>query len=174
MSVLLFNMNIRKANLFLVIWILIIISTNGFSQTLASRPDVRKYNLALGKYVFWENCVKCHGTSKEDTPQLGSITDWERRILMPVETLIQHAVNGHRNMPPKGGLEELTNRHVSAAVAYIVDQGRRLIIVSDGKATIKETEVCGKNVDPETCTKSQINNMLLLELFWFLSGQSTK
>lgn len=27
-------------------------------------------------------------------------------------------------MPPNGGLGELTNRHVSAAVAYVVDQGR--------------------------------------------------
>lgn len=68
MSGLLFNTNIRKANLFLVIWILMVISTNSFAQTLTSQTDFRKYNLALGKKVFLDNYIKSHGTSIAEVP----------------------------------------------------------------------------------------------------------
>lgn len=149
-------------------------SSNGFAKDIASQPDVRKYNLGLGKSVFFGKCVKCHGDVGSGAPQLANIQDWVKRLAVPVDTLIEHAVNGHGEMPPKGGFKALTNRKVSAAVAYIVDQGRRLMMRSNGEVFLDQAEVCGKTDSPKSCRQSQVNNTLLLQMLWLMTGKNQK
>lgn len=139
-----------------------------------SQPDVRKYNLGLGKSVFLGKCIKCHGDTESGAPQLGSIQDWGKRLAVPVDTLIEHAVNGHGEMPPKGGFESLSDRKVTAAVAYIIDQGRRLMIRTNGEVVLDQAEICDKTDNPQSCKHSKMDNTILLQMLWLMTGKNKK
>jgi hypothetical protein len=75
-------------------------------------------------------------------------------------------------MPPKGGFEQLSDREVSAAVAYVVDQGRRLIISESGEVVLDQSRFC---IDPGSmigCPGSQVDNTLLLQMLWMITGKN--
>ena len=144
------------------------------SQGVISQPDVRKYNLGLGKAVFREKCIKCHGDIETGAPQLGSLQDWDTRIAAPVDALIQRALKGHGKMPPKGGFEELSDREVSAAVAYIVDQGRRLVITEKGELSLNHAEYCGDHNSTQGCQSYQVDNTLLLQMLWMITNKNSE
>lgn len=166
-------MSVKLINQFLIFCITMLMSGFAFSQSVISQPDVRKYNLALGKKVFTENCIKCHGadTIEQTTnaPQLGNVSDWQNRISMPVDNLVRHAIDGHEKMPPKGGFKALTERHVAAAVAYVVDQSRRMIITYGGKLPPDMDNLCQNANVQDACTKKQLDNAVLLNLYWLLT-----
>lgn len=148
---------------------LLMLSSTGFAQGIVSEDDVRQYNLGLGNKVFHANCMKCHGDIEFDAPRFPAIRDWGERIKTPVDELISHAINGHGKMPAKGGYEELTDRQVSAAVAYVVDQTRRLIIRTNGELALNEDEVCSQA--DENCSQLEIDNRLILQLLMLLTNQ---
>jgi cytochrome c5 len=88
-------------------------------------PELRAYNLAHGRVVFHDKCMGCHEAGKHDAPVLGETAEWLDRIAQPLDTLIHHAVDGHGDMPPRGD-QDLTDREVAAAVAYVVHRTRVL------------------------------------------------
>lgn len=157
---------------FLTIFVLLttFYSANGISEIIISQSDVREHNLGLGKSVFLDKCSKCHTDIESEAPQLYSTYNWESRITTPVKTLIEHAINGHGKMPPRGGYERLTDREVSAAVAYIVDQSRRLIIKSNGNIALNQDDIC-TDVDTQKCTSMQVDNTMLLQLIWLMTNE---
>jgi len=133
--------------------------------------DPAAHNLGLGRVVFTEQCIKCHGDPQSGAPQLGRVEDWEDRLATPLPTLIDHAINGHGKMPPKGGLEELTDRHVAAAVAYVVDRSRSLFVEYEGKTVPLSDKLCANDTQASACRPSQIDNTLLLQMLWLITGQ---
>lgn len=135
------------------------------------KTQPQQYNLGLGRAVFTGECIKCHGQPDSGAPQLGSVNDWEERLKTPLPTLISHAINGHGKMPPKGGLEGLTERDVSAAVAYVVDRSRLLFIEYDGQSVLLFDKICHEEKQLETCRQSRLDNTLLLQMLWMITGQ---
>ncbi|MGD2118252.1 MAG: c-type cytochrome [Chromatiales bacterium] len=133
--------------------------------------DLDPYNLGLGRVVFTEQCIKCHGSPESGAPQLGSVKDWETRLKSPVPTLINHAINGHGKMPPKGGLDQLTDRHVAAAVAFVVDRSRTLFVEQEGKTVLLFDKICDEGKQLESCKQARLDNTLLLQMFWLITGQ---
>lgn len=131
----------------------------------------QQYNLGLGRVVFTEQCIKCHGEPESGAPQLGEVTDWEERLKSPLGTLITHALEGHGKMPPKGGLDQLSDRDVSAAVAYVVDRGRLLFVEKDGQKVLLFDKICHEQKQLDSCKQSRIDNTLLLQMFWLITGQ---
>ena len=166
-----FRLMTKMKQLILLMFLCIFYSGVVFAETIVSQPDVRKYNLGLGKSVFSGMCINCHGDINSEAPQLNSVYDWERRISTPLTELIKHAVSGHGKMPPKGGFENLSEREVSAAVAFIVDQSRRLIISTNGNIALNQDDIC-VNTDNEACTGSQVDNTMLLNLIWLMTNKS--
>ena len=88
--------------------------------------DTRAYNLAHGRVVFTEHCLECHGRGRKGAPILEDL-EWLPRIEQSLAELIQHAVEGHDDMPPKGDLD-IPDQDVAAAVAFVVDRTRNLAI----------------------------------------------
>lgn len=162
----------RFALLFLISCLMLCISTDGLATGIVSQPDVRKYNIALGKSVFQGKCIKCHGDLNSEAPQLGVAMDWKKRISIPVDILIKHAIEGHGKMPPKGGFEALATREISAAVAYIVDQSRRLLIRQNGEVIPDQANICGDAQNTKSCARSQVDNTLLMQMLWMITGQN--
>ena len=155
---------------FYLVWgLCFFISASSFADSIVSEHDVRQYNLGLGKKIFHSKCIKCHEDTEVDAPLYRDVEDWGKRIEVPVDKLVDHAINGHGKMPKKGGFEELTDRQVSAAVAYIVDQTRRLIISSNGQLVIKYKDVC-ESPDSD-CSAEEIDNRIILEVLMLLTNQ---
>ena len=94
--------------------------------------DTRAYNLAHGRVVFTEHCLRCHESGRRDAPVVGDSDDWKARIGQPLETLIRHAIDGHGCMPPRGD-QDISDQDVAAAVAFVVDRVR-LIAVAEGRS----------------------------------------
>jgi cytochrome c5 len=141
------------------------------TDVIFSQPDVRRYNLGLGRAVFQEKCIRCHGGGDENVPQLGDLQDWRNRIGKPLDLLIKHAILGHGEMPPKGDNEELTNREVSAAVAYIVDQGRR-VLARQGGLDVPPEDPCPAGGTDDDCHTIRVQEAMLMEMLWRLTGNN--
>jgi cytochrome c5 len=118
------NLSIRR----LAVSLLVVALAPFAAQALPSgyEQDVRAYNLAHGRVVFSDKCMRCHETGKRGAPVWSSAEDWATRLQKPLSTLIKNAQEGHGDMPPKGDLE-LTDQDVAAAVAYVAHHGRRLL-----------------------------------------------
>ncbi len=125
------------------------------------------YDLKLGKSVFSNNCLACHGTGFKGAPELGNVADWSPRLEQDLDTLIAHALKGHGRMPPKGGFTELSDSQVAAAVAYVVKKSQRLVRAARKKEPITD---CHPINNALACNEEQLRDALVLQMMWLLRG----
>lgn len=100
------------------------------SEAVRYDAETRAYNLAHGRVVFTGNCLECHESGRRGAPVVGDVDDWRDRLEQPLSTLIQHAIHGHGDMPPRGDLA-IGDQDVAAAVAYVVDRARLIAAAAD-------------------------------------------
>ncbi|MDZ7803098.1 c-type cytochrome [Thiohalophilus sp.] len=79
---------------------------------------------ADGKSVYDSACMACHATGAAGAPILGNKGAWADRIAKGNDTLFDHAINGFKGMPPKGGNAGLSDEEVKAAVKYMVGESK--------------------------------------------------
>lgn len=79
--------------------------------------------LRAGQAVYSGLCIACHGSGAAGAPKLGDKTAWKPRIAQGFDTLVKHATEGFKAMPPKGGGADLDPQEVARAVAWMADQG---------------------------------------------------
>jgi cytochrome c5 len=72
-----------------------------------------------GESIYQSACAACHTTGVLNAPKLGDRAAWQPRLAQGMATLYQHAINGIRGMPPKGGNTALSDAEVKAAVDYM-------------------------------------------------------
>lgn len=75
-----------------------------------------------GEEIVKVTCAACHGVGALGAPKIGNASDWGPRISQGYETLVKHAIEGIRSMPPRGGGADLTDHEVADAVAYMANQ----------------------------------------------------
>ncbi|GMR16628.1 MAG: cytochrome c5 family protein [Gammaproteobacteria bacterium] len=73
-----------------------------------------------GKGTYTSACFACHGTGAAGAPIFGNKGAWSKRIAQGMDTLFDHALNGFKGMPAKGGNAGLSDDAVKAAVKYMV------------------------------------------------------
>jgi cytochrome c5 len=95
------------------------VADEGFVLKDANAPKV----LQNGQAVYTATCVACHGTGAAGAPKAGDAGAWSARIAQGYDTLVQHAVQGIRAMPAKGGNPDLDDVEVARAVVYMANQG---------------------------------------------------
>lgn len=83
----------------------------------ASAPVVEK----SGQEVYEAACVACHGSGALGAPRFGNKGDWNARIGQGYDTLVKNAIEGIRQMPPRGGNADLTDSEMARAVAYMAN-----------------------------------------------------
>jgi len=76
-----------------------------------------------GKAVYDQACFACHGTGAAGAPILGDSAAWSARIGQGMDTLFDHALNGFKGMPARGG-QTLDDDSVKAAVKYMIDNSK--------------------------------------------------
>lgn len=77
----------------------------------------------VGKTVYNNACIACHGAGIAGAPKLGDKGAWAGRIAQGNATLYEHAIKGFQGkagvMPPKGG-STAPDADIKAAVDYMV------------------------------------------------------
>jgi cytochrome c5 len=76
-------------------------------------------NAAPGEEVYREVCAACHSMKFDKAPQLGDRKAWAPLIEEGQHILTAHAWVGVRNMPPRGGKNDLELEEFARAVAYM-------------------------------------------------------
>lgn len=111
----------------------------GFTLVDANAPR----QLMAGDAVYKASCAACHDSGAAGAPKLGDAAGWTARLAAGQKTVVEHAINGLRAMPPKGGNPDLDDVEVERAVVFLVNQ-------SGGK--FKEPEV--KQAAPEAAPEA--------------------
>ena len=75
--------------------------------------------VANGEAVYNQACAGCHNAGVMGSPKPGDQAAWSQRIAQGRDTLVQHAIQGIRAMPAKGGNPSLSDAQVAAAVDYM-------------------------------------------------------
>jgi cytochrome c5 len=79
-------------------------------------------NLERGETIYKQACAACHAMGVVGAPKTGDRAAWAARIQQGAATLNQHALQGIRGMPPKGGRVDLPDEVVIDAVAFMVKE----------------------------------------------------
>ena len=125
-----------------------------------------KYDLTLGKSVFYETCLACHGKGVTGAPRITDRQAWKPRLEQDLATLIRHAVEGHGRMPPKGGVFDLTETQVASAVAYIAHRSRQITTrqTKRGRSTR-----CDPYWNRAACSPTELRDVMTLYMLWMLN-----
>ncbi len=169
----------QGAKFLLLVGVLVAAQTLADAGAPVSDQDVRSYNLGLGRWVFTQQCMNCHSTGVLGAPRFRNPGDWSARLGQGLPSLIEHTIHGHGQMPPKGGFERLTEREVSAAVAYVVDQSRRIVIQSGFSSPVSPSGVtlagaakgkCDLIARVDQCSTEELQEALIIQMLWLLAG----
>jgi cytochrome c5 len=93
------------------------------TSTVAAAPAAAA-GAADAKGTYQSVCFACHGTGAAGAPKLGDKAAWKSRIAQGLETLVDHAINGFKGMPAKGGRGDLSDDTVKAVVEYMVKNSK--------------------------------------------------
>lgn len=77
---------------------------------------------ADGKALYAVRCAACHDSGLLGAPKLGQADHWTARIAQGRAVLLDHSINGFKNMPPRGGNPKLSDQQVGAIVDYMMSR----------------------------------------------------
>jgi cytochrome c5 len=72
-----------------------------------------------GEEVVKMQCVKCHGTGANGAPRIDDRAAWIPRMKDGLDATVRSAMRGHGNMPARGGMAELSDTELRAAILYM-------------------------------------------------------
>jgi cytochrome c5 len=80
-----------------------------------------------GEEVVKAACAACHATGALNAPKIGDNAAWGKVAAQGLDTLIEHAVKGIRQMPARGGNPALSDLEIARAIVYMANQsGQKL------------------------------------------------
>jgi cytochrome c5 len=72
-----------------------------------------------GEQIVKAQCIKCHGTGVGGAPRLDDRQAWISRARLGFDSLVASAIHGHGGMPARGGMADLTDDEMRAAITYM-------------------------------------------------------
>ncbi|OZA44004.1 MAG: cytochrome c5 family protein [Hydrogenophilales bacterium 17-61-76] len=117
----------------------------------ANAPKVER----SGQEVYDAVCTSCHAAGALGAPKFDNKGDWGPRIAQGYDTLVKHAIEGIRQMPPRGGDGDLSDVEVARAVAYMANSGGASLVAVAAPAKVaavaKADPAKGKAVYTANC-----------------------
>ncbi len=92
-----------------------------FAQVAAVDPNAPRVHRE-GEAVYQHVCATCHDAGALGAPRLGNKGDWAPRIARGYDTLLKHAIEGFKQMPPRGGDPDLSDVEMARVVAYVANK----------------------------------------------------
>ena len=77
-----------------------------------------------GRQIVEARCSTCHQEGKGGAPRIGDRDAWIPRLRQGFETTVRSAIAGHGGMPARGGLPDLTDHEMRAAIVYMWNPDR--------------------------------------------------
>ena len=90
----------------------------------AAAPVAAAGGARSGQDIYQSTCFACHGTGAAGAPKLGDAAAWAPRISQGIDTLLNHAINGLRAMPPRGTCGNCSDDDLKAAIEYMVENSK--------------------------------------------------
>ena len=81
--------------------------------------DTRRATVRTGRQIVDMRCSQCHEAGKGGAPRIGDRAAWIPRLSNGFEATVRSAINGHGGMPARGGLPDLTDNDIRAAIVYM-------------------------------------------------------
>jgi cytochrome c5 len=78
--------------------------------------------MLTGEQVYGQVCKTCHEAGLAGAPKFGDKAAWGKVIAQGEKTAFEHAINGIRAMPPRGGNSDLTDDEVKRAVVFMASK----------------------------------------------------
>ncbi|MDR3416322.1 MAG: c-type cytochrome [Nevskia sp.] len=96
----------------------LILCTSLFCSTPAGAAGMAQ----PGDQTVREVCSGCHGSGLLGAPQIGNGAAWSARLKAAgsVDGLLASAENGKNNMPPRGGVPDLSDAELRAAIEFML------------------------------------------------------
>lgn len=73
-----------------------------------------------GEKVYQTACFACHGTGALNAPKKGDAA-WKPRLEQGIDTLLKHAIEGIRSMPPRGTCADCSDDEIAAAIKFMTE-----------------------------------------------------
>lgn len=72
-----------------------------------------------GAQLVKEKCGDCHLTGANGAPKIGDRDAWVNRVSGGLDKVIASGIHGRGAMPPRGGMADITDAEMRAAVVYM-------------------------------------------------------
>lgn len=72
-----------------------------------------------GEEVVKQQCAKCHATGEHGAPRIDDRAAWVPRMKNGLDATVRSAIRGHGQMPARGGMADLTDAELRAAIVYM-------------------------------------------------------
>jgi cytochrome c5 len=72
-----------------------------------------------GEQIVKMQCVKCHGSGVNGAPKIDDRAAWAPRMRQGLQVTVASAIKGHGKMPARGGVADLTDAELRAAILYM-------------------------------------------------------
>jgi len=79
-----------------------------------------------GEQIVKMQCVKCHGSGVNGAPKIDDRAAWAPRMRQGLQVTVASAIQGHGKMPARGGVANLTDAELRAAILYMFYPGAAL------------------------------------------------
>lgn len=72
-----------------------------------------------GRAVYEAQCSKCHATGADGAPKIDDRAAWIPRMKQGLDATVRSAARGHGKMPVRGGMVDLSDSELRAAILYM-------------------------------------------------------
>lgn len=72
-----------------------------------------------GEQIVKQQCSQCHATGVNGAPRIDDRAAWAPRMKRGLDATVRSAIKGHGKMPARGGLADLTDSELRAAILYM-------------------------------------------------------
>ena len=75
-----------------------------------------------GEQLVQSHCVNCHSDGTAGAPRIDDFNAWKPRLQLGMDGLVRSAISGHKAMPARSGMAQLSDTDLRNAVTYMVIQ----------------------------------------------------
>ena len=109
----------RDKEVFMLVRILAALAAVAAGAVLTTQSVHAQARERSGEEVVKMQCIKCHGTGVNGAPKIDDRAAWIPRMKNGVDATVRSAIKGHGKMPARGGVAELTDAELRAAILYM-------------------------------------------------------
>jgi cytochrome c5 len=97
---------------------------NVLLMAVALLTPMAAYAERSGEEVYNAKCFVCHSSGVANAPKLGDSAAWSSRADKGIEGLLKTAKTGINAMPPMGTCMDCTDKEMTAAIQYMLDNSK--------------------------------------------------